>query len=163
MLFFRFCEIYWEYRTAGHLVFWKPWTVTGHIATAKKYILGSHTRVLWSSFPLHWKPNILLVNYDSWWQHQMSVSRTQAWQAKWAVFKIPGFVCKRFLSFFPTPSQLFCWRHFSCGSPVLDSRSSFFAPKPHGNACYAGYMSLCDKIKCRGQDQVSCPFFLISR
>ena len=22
---------------------------------------------------------------------------------------------------------------------VLDSRSSFFAPKPHGNACYAGY------------------------
>ena len=28
--------------------------------------------VLWSSFPLHWKPNILLVNYDSWWQHQMS-------------------------------------------------------------------------------------------
>ena len=23
--FFRFCEIYWEYRTAGHLVFWKPW------------------------------------------------------------------------------------------------------------------------------------------
>ena len=24
------------YRTAGHLVFWKPWPVTGHIATAKK-------------------------------------------------------------------------------------------------------------------------------
>ena len=22
---FRFCEIYWEYRTTGHLVFWKPW------------------------------------------------------------------------------------------------------------------------------------------
>ena len=22
---------------------------------------------------------------------------------------------------------------------VLDSRSSLFAPKPHGNACYAGY------------------------
>ena len=20
----RFCEVYWEYRTAGHLVFWKP-------------------------------------------------------------------------------------------------------------------------------------------
>ena len=32
----RFCEIYWEYRTAGHLVFWKPWPVTGHIATAIK-------------------------------------------------------------------------------------------------------------------------------
>ena len=22
---------------------------------------------------------------------------------------------------------------------LFDSRSSFFAPKPHGNACYAGY------------------------
>ena len=28
------CEIYWKDRTAGHLVFWKPWLVTGHIATA---------------------------------------------------------------------------------------------------------------------------------
>ena len=25
---FRFCEIYWQYRTAGNLVFWKPWPVT---------------------------------------------------------------------------------------------------------------------------------------
>ena len=30
-------------------------------------------------------------------------TRTQAKEAKWAVFKIPGFVCKRFLPFFPTP------------------------------------------------------------
>ena len=28
------CEIYWKDRTAGHLVFWKPWPVTSHIATA---------------------------------------------------------------------------------------------------------------------------------
>ena len=28
-------------------------------------------RGYWSLFPLHWKPNIVLVNYDSWWQHQM--------------------------------------------------------------------------------------------
>ena len=42
-------------------------------------------------------------------------ARTQAWQAKWAVFKIPGFVCKRFLPFFPTPSPLFYLRHFSRG------------------------------------------------
>ena len=40
----------------------------------QKNIFSVHIRVLWSSFPLHWKPNILLVNYDSWWQHQMSVS-----------------------------------------------------------------------------------------
>ena len=31
-------------------------------------------------------------------------------------------------------------RSFTCAifRAVLDSRSSFFAPKPHGNACYAG-------------------------
>ena len=40
---------------------------------------------------------------------------TQAWQAMWAVFKIEGFVCKRFLPFFPTPSPLFYLRHFSRG------------------------------------------------
>ena len=27
-------------------------------------------------------------------------------------------------------------------SAVFDSRSSFFAPKPHGNACYVGYLYL---------------------
>ena len=27
---FSICEIYWKDRTAGHLVFWKPWPVTGH-------------------------------------------------------------------------------------------------------------------------------------
>ena len=40
---------------------------------------------------------------------------TQAWQAKWVVFRIPGFVCKRFLPFFPTHSPLFYLRHFSRG------------------------------------------------
>ena len=30
---------------------------------------------------------------------------TQAWQAKWAVFKIEGFVCERFLPFFPNPPR----------------------------------------------------------
>ena len=65
---------------------------------------------------------------------------TQAWQAKWAVFKILGFVCKRFLLFFPTPP-----RSFTCAicRAVFDSRSSFFAPKPHRNACYAGYEGCC--------------------
>ena len=38
-----------------------------------------------------------------------------------------------FLPFFLTPSPLFRLRRF-------DSRSPFFAPKPHGNACYAGYI-----------------------
>ena len=35
------CEIWWKDRNAGHLVFWKPWPVTGHTATAK--FLGSIT------------------------------------------------------------------------------------------------------------------------
>ena len=63
-------------------------------------------------------------------------ARTQAWQAKWAVFKIPGFVCKCFLPFFPTPSPLFYLRHFCCSQ--FYSRSLFFSPKPHRNACYTG-------------------------
>ena len=38
---------------------------------------------------------------------------TQAWQAKGAVFRIEGFVCKRFLPFFLTLSPFFYLRHFS--------------------------------------------------
>ena len=34
------------------------------------------------------------------WQHEIS----QAWKTKWAVFKIQGFVCKRFLPSPPLPS-----------------------------------------------------------
>ena len=45
-------------------------------------------------------------NVDAW---------TQAWQAKWVVFKIEGFVCKRFLPFYPTPFPLFYLRYFSRG------------------------------------------------
>ena len=37
----------------------------------------------------------------------------------------------------PTLSLLFYFR--AIFRAVFDSRSSFFAPKPHGNACYAGY------------------------
>ena len=75
----------------------------------------------------------------SWWQHQMSVrelrhdsprrSVGEKWlrdkrtpkdvcgeaKAKWAVFKIEGFVCKRFLPFFSTSSSFFYVRHFSRG------------------------------------------------
>ena len=44
-------------------------------------------------------------------------ARIQAWKAKWAVFKIQGVVCKRFLPSFPSPSPLFYSLHFSrCNS-----------------------------------------------
>ena len=41
-----------------------------------------------------------------------------------------------FPPFFSTLSPLFYLRHFRA---VFESCSSFFAPKPHRNACYAGY------------------------
>ena len=90
-------------------------------------------------------------------------SQAKAWQAKWVVFKIPGFVCKRFLPFFLTPSPLFYLRHLSRGQ--FDSRSSFFAPKLHRNACYAGYVSLgrlCLKMQIQGNPKFN-PFSRIRR
>ena len=100
----------------------------------QKVILVSHTRSLkFISAPRKAKHFIGQL-----WQ-LMTASNvgawTQAWQAKWAVFKIPGFVCKRFFPFFPTLSPFFACA-ICCA--VFDSCSSFFAPKPHRNACYAG-------------------------
>ena len=62
-------------------------------------------------------------------------ARTQAWRAKWVVSKSRGLSASvSFLSSPPPP------RSFTCAifRAVFDSRSSFFAPKPHRNACYAG-------------------------
>ena len=42
-----------------------------------------------------------------------------------------------YLSFFPTPPRSFTRAIFHA---VSDSCSSFFAPKPEGNACYAGHL-----------------------
>ena len=87
-----------------------------------KIILVSHTRHLFRSTK---------VNYfiGQLWQLLTASNvgaRTQAWQAKWAVFKIPGFVCKRFLPFFPTPSPLFYLCHpFFARSLTLVPRSLF--------------------------------------
>ena len=59
---------------------------------------------------------------------------TQAWQGKWAVFKIEGLSASvSFLSSPPLPALLL--------APVFtisDSCSSFFAPKLHRNAAKAG-------------------------
>ena len=88
-------------------------------------MLGSHTRVLWSSFPLHWKPNILLVNYDSWWQHQMSLRELRHDRPSGRFSKSLGLSASvSFLSSPPPPSS-FTGAIFRA---VLDSRSSFFAP-----------------------------------
>ena len=73
-----------------------------------------HIRVLWSSFPLHWKPNMLSVNYESWWQHQMSVRELRHDRPSGWFLKSRG-LSERFLPFFPIPSPLFHLRHFSRG------------------------------------------------
>ena len=75
-------------------------------------ILVSHTRPLkFISTPRKAKHFV-----GQWIRQLMTASnvsaRTQAWQAKWAVFKIQGFVCKRFFPFLPTPSPFFYLRHF---------------------------------------------------
>ena len=41
----RFCEIYWEYRTAGHLVFWKPWPA---VELKKVLSVTKHSFVFWA-------------------------------------------------------------------------------------------------------------------
>ena len=51
----------------------------------------------------------------------------QAWKAKWAVFKIQGFVCKRFLPSFPSPSPLFYSLHFSRCNSLLPNPTETLA------------------------------------
>ena len=65
-------------------------------------IFWVHIRVLWSLFPLHWKPNILLVNYDSRWQHQMSVRELRQ-NRQVGGFQDPGVCLQAFPSFLPHP------------------------------------------------------------
>ena len=92
-----------------------------------------HTRVIFSA-PR--RSIILLVNYDSCWQHQMSVRALRHDRPSGRFSKSRGLSASvSFLSSPPPP------RSFTCAifRAVFDSRSSFFAPKPHGNACYAGY------------------------
>ena len=100
----------------------------------KKYILGWHMRPLkFISAPLKAKHFIGQL-----WQLMTASNvgaQTQAWQAKWAVFKIPGLSASvSFLSSPPPPRSI----TYAIFHAFFDFRSSFFAPKPHGNACYLG-------------------------
>ena len=62
-----------------------------------------------------------------------------AWRTQ--VFKIEGFVCKRFLpSLPPPPLSLFGSRFISRAVKTESPLPRYFvAPKPNGKACYAGY------------------------
>ena len=43
--FFSICEVYWECRTAGHLVFWKPWPA---VELKKVLSVTKHGFVFWA-------------------------------------------------------------------------------------------------------------------
>ena len=92
-----------------------------------------HTRVLFSA-PR--RTIILLVNYDSCWQHEMPVRALRHDKPSGQFSESRGLSAS--VSFLSSPPSL---PFFTCAifRAVFDSRSSFFAPKPHGNACYAGY------------------------
>ena len=66
-----------------------------------------------------------------------SIRRCVRWRTQ--VFKIEGFVGKRFLPSPPPPPSFIFWFsfHFSLGQNRKPLPRSFFAPKPNGNACYA--------------------------
>ena len=96
------------------------------------------TRVLFSTAR---RTIILLISYDSCWQHQMSVCALRHDRPTGRFSKCWGLSTS--VSFLSSPPPL---RYFSCAifRTVFDSRSSFFAHKPHGNACYAGYKRVRD-------------------
>ena len=105
------------------------------INTFHEKLFWFHTRALFSS---PGRPIILLVNYDSCWQHQMSVRALRHDRPSGRFSKSWGLSASvSFLSSLPPP------RSFTCAIflAVLVSRSSFFSPKPHRNACYARYIA----------------------
>ena len=59
-------------------------------------------------------------------------------------FQNRGICLQAFPSFFPTPPRSFTCAIFYA---VFYSTSSFFAHKPHRNACYAGYSREREKEK----------------
>ena len=56
--FFSICQIYWEYRTAGHLVFYKPWPA---VDLRKVLSVTKHGFVFWAQR----KPNARLEIYKA--------------------------------------------------------------------------------------------------
>ena len=90
--------------------------------------------------PRFWKP--AFASERSAWLARSKIcfilrGRYGTWQ--WLLFILVGKIC------LSSPPPL---RFFTCAifCAVFDSRSSFFAPKPHGNACYAGYHNIHTEI-----------------
>ena len=96
--------------------------------------------------PLKTNIRVTYHTFLSVWNKPLIDTCQHCWTNQAQVFKIEGFVWKRFLPSPPPPpppSPTFIFRllfHFSRGQ-YRESRvpRSSFAPKPNGNACYAGY------------------------
>ena len=75
------------------------------------------------------------------------IRRCVRWQTQ--VFKIEGFVCKRFLPSPPPPPFLLFGCRFISRAVKTESPLPryFFTPRPNGNACYAGYTASKTKFR----------------
>ena len=58
---FSICEIYWEYGTAGHLVFWKPWPA---VKLKKVLSVTKHSFVFWAQRKLNTRLEIYKAFQD---------------------------------------------------------------------------------------------------
>ena len=84
------------------------------------------------------------------------IRRCVRWRTQ--VFKIEGFVCKRFLPSPPPPPLPFFGSRFISRAAKTENpvpRWAFFAPKLNGNVCYARYLN-------NGKSVSLLLFFLIS-
>ena len=80
------------------------------------------TCILESLLPLG-RPSLWLVYLWQLLTGSNVVTRTQAWQAVWVVFKIPGFVCKRFLlSSQPLPRLLAPFSRGPCSNTEMQKK-----------------------------------------
>ena len=90
---FSICECffwYWKDRTAGHLVFWKPWPVTGQIATAN-YKTLSHIVIF--TLSVHLKPHfpyILFLPCTSWTKVEIKQQNLECNGWVWPMYKSAG-------------------------------------------------------------------------
>ena len=92
-------------------------------------------KLLWFHTRSTKRTNMLLANYDSWCRHQMSVRELRHDRPSGRFSKSRGLSASVSFLSSPPPSRSFTCAIFRA---VFDSCSSFFAPKPHRNACYAG-------------------------
>ena len=83
--------------------------------------------------------------------------RAQAWKAKWTVFQIQGFVCKRFLPSFPSPSPLFYSLHFS------HSNYSLLPNSTETLATQATFHSLSFSLSFNSHTKEGATHFLVTR